>query len=409
MSASVISLDDGQLINLIGAAKRRLCFAGPGMSLEVANAISNRWNEMGPDAVQIMIDADPEICRLGYGKVEAFRVLHETAGRLGSALLHRPGIRICLLISDDTTLVFSPTPLLVEGGSSQFPGPNAIQFSGGSESDTELVSNPLSPTQDLFQGGEQVSSATVQAVAKDLSANPPQEFDLARTVRVFNAQFEFVEFELEGVQIGRKTIPIPSDLIGLADTSAQNLLRSTFKLVGKDSEISGDRVKKLKGRIARRHLIVLPGYGTVILRANKPQFERDVDRLRGCVEWFQKQIKEKLEKEMDTNRDALLKALAPAVSLQFPGRWKRFLGPTPSKEDICDQLDAELKSAFGSVKEIFQEMKVNVAYKGVTYELLRDPAFIKTAKGEMPGLKFLHEEFDAAKASTPGRNPRAPE
>src|ERR1700733_2394229 len=128
MGALVISLDDGQLIELIQAARRGIFFAGPGMSLVVANAIRIRWNEMGPDAVQIILDADPEICRLGYGTVEALRVLHETARRLGSALLLRPGIRICLLISDDTTLVFSPTPLLVEGDSSQFPRPNAIRF-----------------------------------------------------------------------------------------------------------------------------------------------------------------------------------------------------------------------------------------------------------------------------------------
>ena len=67
MGVEVISLDDGQLIKLIEAAKRRLSFAGPGMNFEVANAISDRWNAMGPDAVQIILDADPEICRIGYG------------------------------------------------------------------------------------------------------------------------------------------------------------------------------------------------------------------------------------------------------------------------------------------------------------------------------------------------------
>jgi len=405
MSAAVISLDDGQLIKLIEAAKRRLFFAGPGMSLEVANAISNRWNEMGPDAVQIILDADPEICRLGYGKVEALSVLHETAGRLGSALLHRPGIRICLLISDDTTLVFSPTPLLVEGGASQFPGPNAIQFDVDSESDADLTSNPLSPAQDLFQAGEPVSSARVEAVAKDLSANPPQEFDLARTVRVFNAQFEFVEFELRGLSISRKTVPIPSDLMGLADSKTQKLLRSTFRLVGEGSEISGDRVAKLKEWIVKRYLIVLPSYGTVLLRSKKSSFETAVKALRRYVSRFQRRVHKKLEREMEVNRGNLLEALTPAVCERPPARWKRDLGRQPSEEAVRHRLDDELKSVFGSVADIFQEMKVNVAYKGVTYELLTDPDFIETAKVRMRGLKFLHEEFDAAKASQSGPRP----
>jgi hypothetical protein len=108
MGVEVISLDDDQLVELIKAANRRIFFASPGMSLKVANAISNRWNEMGPDAVQIILDADPEICRLGYGKVESICALHETAGRLGTALLHRPGIRICLLIRSYLINTFKP-------------------------------------------------------------------------------------------------------------------------------------------------------------------------------------------------------------------------------------------------------------------------------------------------------------
>ena len=409
MGASVISLDDGQLIELMEAAKRRLFFAGPGMSVPVANAISKRWTEMGPDAVQIISDADPEICRLGYGKFEALRLLHETAGRLGSAIFHRPGIRICLLISDDTALVFSPTPLLVEGASTQFPRPNAIQLDIGSESHPDLPGNALSPAQDLLQAGERVSSAQVEEVAKDLSANPPQQFDLARTVRVFNALFEFVEFELRGFSISRKTVPISSDLMGLADSKTQKLLRSTFRLVGEDSEITGARVAKLKEWIVKRYLIVLPGYGTVILRSKKAGFETAVTALRHYVSRFQKRVHKKLEAEMEVNRSDLLGALTPAVCKKPPARWKRDLGRQPSEEHVRDLLDAELKSAFGSVADIFQEMKVNVAYKGVTYELLKDPDFIKKTQAKMPGLKFLHEEFDAAKASKPGSSPRASE
>lgn len=145
----------------------------------------------------------------------------------------------------------------------------------------------------------------------------------------------------------------------------------------------------------------------MILRSNKAEFETAVKALRRYVKRFQTQVQNKLKKEMDANREALLKALTPAVRLHVPGRWKKLLGPTPSEENICRQLDAELKTAFGSVSDIFHEMTVKEAYKGVTIELLRNPDFIKTAKGKMPGLKVLHEEFDAAKASNPGRRPRA--
>ncbi|HZP33638.1 MAG TPA: hypothetical protein VFB23_09790 [Candidatus Acidoferrales bacterium] len=403
MGATVRSVDDDYLIALIHATTRNLIFIGPGISQSVAEAISSRWEVMGRDSVQVLLDVDPEICRLGYGTIDGLQLLQKAAGRVGATINHRPGIRIGMLVSDATTLVFSPTPLLVEGASTQFPRPNAIQLDFGSESPPDLHGNVLSPAQDLLQAGERVSSARVEEVAKDLSANPPQKFDLARTVRVFNALFEFVEFELKGFSISRKTVPISSDLMGLADSKTQKLFRSTFRLVGEDSEISGVRVAKLKEWIVKRYLIVLPGYGTVLLRSKKAGFEAAVTALRHYVSRFQKRVHKKLEAEMEINRSDLLGALIPAVSKKPPARWKRDLGPQPSEEDVRALLDTELKSAFGSVADIFQEMKVNVAYKGVTYELLMDPDFIKKAQAKMPGLKVLHEEFDAAQASEPGR------
>jgi hypothetical protein len=111
---------------------------------------------------------------------------------------------------------------------------------------------------------------------------------------------------------------------------------------------------------------------------------------------------------MEVNRGELLEALTPAVCKKPPARWKRDLGcRQPSEEDVRCQLDAELKSAFGSVADIFQEMKVNVSYKGVTYELLKDPDFIKLAKVKMPGLKVLFEEFLAAIERNRRSSPKA--
>ena len=92
----------------------------------------------------------------------------------------------------------------------------------------------------------------VQITTQNLEANPPVRFDVARKVRVFNARFEFVEFELHGLSLSRKRVPIPSDLMGLAkDPKAQELLRSSFQLIGGNSEVSGDRVTRLKQFISR--------------------------------------------------------------------------------------------------------------------------------------------------------------
>jgi hypothetical protein len=96
--------------------------------------------------------------------------------------------------------------------------------------------------QDIDLQPEPMKQIDVQKTKQDLNANPPMKFDLARKVRVFNARFEFVEFELRGLQLFRKRVPIPSDLMGLANPKTQNLLRNSFQLIGEDAELSDGEI-----------------------------------------------------------------------------------------------------------------------------------------------------------------------
>jgi hypothetical protein len=220
---------------------------------------------------------------------------------------------------------------------------------------------------------------------------------------VFNARFEFVEFELRGLAISRKTVPIPSDLMGLArDAKTRNLLKSSFKLVAEDSEVSGESVTKFKERIAKRYLITLPNYGTLILRSNKSRFEASVRRLERFVARFQAKVKTRLQEEMNRNRGILVNALLPAVYNRHPERWAKLLGPSPSREAVGGLLNSELEEVFGSAQELFGEMKVKLVFKGVTYESLNDPKFLAVATKAIPSLK-LYEEYDAARASDGGK------
>jgi hypothetical protein len=395
----VVSLDDSQLVEIIRAAKQGLLLVAPGISLQVAQAFAEQWVKMETACVQVLLDIDPEVCRMGYGTIEAILLLEQTAAKLGTVVHHRPGIRIGLLISDDTTVVYSPTPLLVEKLPAQCPHPNAVRFET-LPSDLFNASSIAEEAEDLVRGSDPVSSHVVQNAAQDLCVNPPLKFDLAQKVRVFNSQLEFVEFKLEGLSISRRTVPIPSDLMGLArDPKTQKLLHSTFKLVSEGSSVSGEGVTKLKEHIAKRFLILLPGYGTVILRSNKARFEASVWTLKRFISRFQKRVKTNLQLEVDKNRAILANALAPAVCAKPPERWHKLLGPTATKESVRELLDQELNSAFGSADELIGEMKVRLIFKGVTYESLTDPRFLETARKLIPSLKFLHEEYDAARAT----------
>jgi hypothetical protein len=75
MSASppaVLKIDDDQLIGLVQKANRRLLIMAPGLTDRVAKAVCERWPGLGPQAVNVILDVDPEVCRLGYGTLELY-------------------------------------------------------------------------------------------------------------------------------------------------------------------------------------------------------------------------------------------------------------------------------------------------------------------------------------------------
>jgi hypothetical protein len=236
-------------------------------------------------------------------------------------------------------------------------------------------------------------------VASDLAANPPLKFDLSQKVRVFNTRFEFVELEIKGCFIARKSVRIPSDLLALGrDPRTRERLHTNYKLIdGENEGLSGEMVRKLRDFIARKFLIQLPGYGNVVLRANKERFERAIRILKGYVARFRRRVEKELQAAIDENRRALVESLIPAVVQNPPSRCTKYLGPNPDREAVEQWLDSAMQSVFGKAPEYIEEMEVKVIFKGVTYESLNDPDFINVAESALPMMKKLYEEFDTAK------------
>jgi hypothetical protein len=396
-ACSVTSFTDADLMGLIHGAMHRLVVIAPGLSESVAKALIERWQALGPTGVHVVLDPDPEVCRLGYGELAALTLLQAEAKRIGSAIHQQQGLRIGVVVTDETTAIFAPTPLLIEAGGLPGERSSAIKFEmpildpTGSASASDLGSLNLDT--------KPVSDADVQRSSQDLAANPPVKFDVAQKVRVFNARFEFVEFELRGLNISRKTVQIPSDLTSLGkDPKTQGQFKSTFQLIEKSSSLSGEHITKRKQQIMASHLIVLENYGTVILRENKEAFLVEVKKLEAEITAFQKLLKQDLQKEIDASRDAVISALLPGVAQKPPVRWQPFLGRQPAIEEVERLLRKELTKIFGSAADVCADMSVTTVFKGVTYELLSDEEFIGVAHEAIPSLDFLHDEYDAAKA-----------
>jgi hypothetical protein len=407
MAPSITYVDDNKLIEAIHNARYRLVFLAPGVNQGIAAELTDAWKRLNTEAVTVILDVDPEVCRLGYGTFEGLKTLREAASNLGALVCHQPGVRIGLLVSDDTTIVYSPTPLLIEAGSKQPDQPNAIVLDALPKQVACDIGLGDNPNLERVIGLDPVRPHQIDELAQDLSVAPPVKFNLARQVHVFTSRFQFVELEMTGCYISLKKVPIPSNLLGLSNKKdIESQVHAHFSLInsGRMEVRYGDKVfteeglRKKKQQIVRDYLISLTGYGSVVLRAHQEKLKTAVDELCEDVFVFSEGIKNILQAHMDNNAEALVNALLPAVKHNPPKEYTKIYGLNIPEKQLKSFLIEDVRAAFGKSEDLIQDMKVKLVFKDVTYESLIDKKFLDVARAAMPGVTFLHEEYDAAKA-----------
>lgn len=391
--------NDETISAMIASAHRRVIVLAPGVSTTIAAALVSKWNELGGDAVSVVLDVDPEVYRLGYGDFSALETLESAAAKAGTTLNRQPGIRVGLVIVDDETLVYSPTPLLIEAGPKKPDTPNAIRLgTPPANIERELGRGP-NGVRDQQVGLDKADKSAIQAVSVQLKHNPPQKFDVSRSVRVFNAAFEFVDLELLGTFIDRKTVSIPKHLSGVKDSKTREQLRTSYTILPPGHKLSGEHLQKDRKLIDKKFLRTITGYGIVVLHSQKAAFELEVEQLRDDVAKFAEKIREELQTAMDKQRELLVKAMLPTVKRTPPQDWIKSDGKKPDADTVQQFLDDDLRKSFGTAETLIKEMKVKLIFKGVTHELLSDEKFREAARDALPELTQLHDEYDAAKAS----------
>lgn len=395
LTQSFTRLDETQIASLILSARERLAYLAPGVSEPIARLLIEHGRELGPKAVRIIIDLDPEVLRLGYGTLDGLHCLQAGAAQAGIPFACQTGLRVGLLVVDQSAVVFAPAAQMIEAGSIQDFQLNAVFL----ESVPESVLNELGwgttvgPVQ--IVGTHIVSNDEIIKVTQDITANPPQRFDIARTVRIFNSRFEFVELKIEGAAIERIEINLPVELLGLAQNpDVESHLHARYRLLDATSELSSERIRTARKHLVDCHLTVLPGYGQIVLRKDKEQLLQGIKQLKAEMQKFSEAIRSRLQTEIDQNCEALFSALVPSVLREPPRDWLEQPMLFDQEERIQAILRGKLQAAFGTADRWIKRMSVTVIFRGVTYEMLKDPKFVEIAKAALPGI--LHDEYDAA-------------
>jgi hypothetical protein len=404
-------ITDELLINAIRDASERVVLISPGVWPPVAEAVAAAWQKLGRDRVTVILDVDPEICRIGYGSLEGIQILQNAAAKQGEALGQEPGVRICVFILDHETFVFSPTPRQLEappGESSPVtpspPKANGIVLSRPPEAlAAELGSGDEGITQRKL-GLEPLNQEKLKTVTDDLAKNPPKNFNLTQLVNVYNARVQFVEFKLGGCKLSGHKAQLPKHLIHVLkkNSALSRKIENSIRLLDNedglvtDKTLSQETLFTHREKIHETYLRPVKGVGTVIERAKKAEFSKEVELLKAEVEKFAKSVEAKLAERFQQTAEQLTDEILDEVLADLPDRWRKKLGSHPDPQRVRWYVLEDLLKAFGTPAGKIGKMKAETVFKDVTYDMLNEPAFREQMAEYFPDLPLM-EEFKAAK------------
>ena len=446
MSSTFTVVNEETVAAAVAHCRDRLVYIAPGITEKIVAALAVAMQRARPPALTVIIDADPEVCRLGYGTVEGLEELQRFAAEQMLPIRYQPGLRLGVLIVDEQIAVYAPTPLLIEAGSDRADQPNAIALGAGNPLDRVLKacaaegqSGTAVPLPSEAEVGTMAATPELlQKSLMELSRLPPKPFDVARTERVYNTKLQYVDFEVTGYKLTARRVQIPTDLLVGTDKTLEARLRNSFSLLeGKESlvvqiadadpdtgEARVDKqgtpsmvgyseltIEEERKKIYTDFLTPIPGHGQLISKMRRKAFDTRLEWFKARVAAYTMAVKQQLDKAVEASVKGLTEALLPGVMQRPPARlMKSCLSLIPTDDDYRAAVEAELSQAFNLGDRFFQPM-VRVIFKDLTYETITDKKFVAQLNKLFPSLSqhgFFEEHDSAPELRLTGRPTKRP-
>ena len=388
MSIFIPVTDDRLQANILSAQKR-LVFIAPGVSASVAKALAAVMTRSSRPHMVIVLDVNADVYHLGFGDPEGLAILTKCANAKGVIIAQQEGIRTGILISDETTLIFSPTALCVEENSKAAPKMNGIDLPGGNLKKLESACDASAEGSDAVKreiGLDPVQPKQLEKVQKQLQENPPVPVDIQRKRRVWSTKFEYVDLDVHGINISKKKIKIPASFFaftchdpGLEESIKHEMalfdetnvpvtdkILSELKRLEKYTRrgmthIDDKTVLNIRKKLVDDFCIQVQKYGTILEVKQKKEFDEHVDALEKVVMWYSDAIKSQIDERIDRLVARLTDAVDP--------------GASGIEDELRCARERVKKEVFpdGTVK--IQEGDVFKLYRGFTYETAKDEKF----------------------------------
>jgi hypothetical protein len=406
------SLDSGAIAKDIRAARHSVCYAAPGIQSEPAKAMVDVAKRIGPELINVCLDFDERVMRMGFGDLAAVKTLRDA----GIVVNSTPGLRTGLVIVDHQGYIFTPTALYLEAEDRPADAPNAMRLSKDQVSEAlarlspaaKAIAIALAKTDEEKQRimeqaievpSEPVTTDEFVSVEKRLEEAPPVQFDIARQVRVFNAYLQYVELKLSGAAIQRHRVAIPSSIQKLGGSKdLEGRLRTTFDLIEKGGKLSSKALEDTPNDIRKNFTPSLgKDHGRVVLKVAKPHLEERLATFRAELKTHQEKVERELQGQLDESRKQIVNYFVPRVVASPPdamrGQFLKF-----EEAEARAWLDGELDRVFPKADALIQKMQLDARYKDVTFETLNRDDFLDAIKEAFPRIDWdkAYKEFRAA-------------
>lgn len=420
------TVTDSSLIELIEKARSRLVFIAPGVRITVAKALVDAAHRL-PGSVTVILDVDAEVCRLGYGDIEGLKCLQEIPGLNGNVLNAQSGVRIGVVIADDDTLFYSPTPLLIEAepssadARSDFPVscPNGVMIRKSVPSALACACSANGDYAKREVGLDPVKNEAVEKAAESLKKIPPKRFDLARRERVFSSKLCFMELEMRDYKLTSKALPLPSELF-VADDETKRRLKNRFRVFDKDrlpkdvkygedenaQILSMELIEKMIADLRSEYLVNVGEWGTVIVCSRLQEFKDKVAEVVKMLKFYKETVTKDVTDIALNSCAKLAEEIAPRLIANPPRILSSQLSLAADDDEkvkiirdyIAMKCEGEIRSALRDFNP-----KTTMIEKAITYDTFTNPQFIRLLERPAPlgfgkdCIKKILEEHDSVR------------
>jgi hypothetical protein len=406
------SLDSAAIAAEIQKAQHSVCYAAPGIQQAPAKAMVDVARRIGPKLLTVCLDFDERVMRMGFGELGAVKLLRDAEIVVRST----SGLRTGLVIVDHEGYIFTPTALYIEADQRATDAPNALRLSRDQAMEALARLSPTAKEIAIAMAksdaekerirklavevpSEPVSKDQFASVQKRLAEAPPVQFDVARQVSVFNAYLQYVELKLSGAAIQRRRVVIPPTIQMLGGSEdLEGRLRTTFDLIEKGGKLSSKALEDALNEIRKYYTPSLgKDHGRVALKAAKPYLEAELAIFREKLKAHQEKVQAELQGKLDESRKQIVEYYLPRVVESPPpsmrGQFLKF-----GDYECGVWLNVELDRVFPEADALIEKMQLDVRYKDVTFETLKQKDFLEAVKEAFPRIDWEkpYKEFLAA-------------